>query len=152
MSVVSGVIPPGSVVEGNPARVIYPIERVKRKMTPQRVDAALRQMLHDFGQVVLRQEWNVEPSETDASLSFCWRGQRYNIQRIGADTPPVSQPLPDVRYIYLVNQPEWKIPSHALYFDVCTRRTIYTSDKVHTALRLFMQRYYGLKFVDQKVK
>ncbi len=149
MSVVSGVIPPGSVVEGNPARVIYPIERVKRKMTPQRVDAALRQILHDFSQVVLRREWNVEPHEAQAALSFCWRGQRYNIQLVGAETPSASQPLPDVRYIYLVNHPEWKIPPHALYFDVCTRQTIYTSDKVHTALRLFMQRYYGLKFVDR---
>ncbi|MFN6999542.1 MAG: hypothetical protein ACK4ST_05855, partial [Elioraea tepidiphila] len=49
--VVTQSIPPGSVVEGNPARVIQPMDAVRRKMSPRRVDVALQQVLKDFARV-----------------------------------------------------------------------------------------------------
>ncbi len=152
-SVVTQSIPPGSVVEGNPARVIYPMERVKRKMSPRRVDAAIEQILRDFAEIGLRRELGVEGiEETKAQLHFKWRGQKYYIWLVPStgELVNVAVPASNTCHIFIVNYLGWSPPVGAMIFDLATMQTPFLSDPIHEALRLFMQRYYGLKFGDQK--
>jgi hypothetical protein len=150
-SVVTQSIPGGSVVEGNPARVVYPLERVKRKMSPRHVDLALERMLRDFAEIGLRRELGVgEVQATDHALRFRWRGRAYHIVLIPSDGAPSAVESPaGGRAIALVNRPGWSPPPGAMVFDFATLRTRYVSDPIHRSLRLFMLRYYGIKFRDE---
>jgi acetyltransferase-like isoleucine patch superfamily enzyme len=153
-SVVTGAIPPGSVVEGNPAKVIYPMERVKRKMSPLRVDAAMAHILRDFAEIGLRREMGITHiEETKDRLRFNWRGQRYHVALIlsTGDAPPPPSPESAVRSIFIVNRANWTAPLNTPCFELATMQTPFSSDPIHTSLRLFMQRYYGLKFTDQQL-
>jgi hypothetical protein len=149
MAVVSSAIPSNSVVEGNPAKVIYPMERVQRKMSPRQVDLALERTLGDFAEMCLRREFNIQPvAVTPNQLKFHWRGRLYRVEIIpsaGALSPPPSE---NERCIFLVNCTDWQTPPNALALDVPGCRTQYGHDPVHTALRLFLLRYYGVRFTD----
>lgn len=150
-SVVTQAIPPGSIVEGNPAQVVRSMDQVRRKMSPRRVDAAALQMLHDFAEIGLRRELGLKEVEDRGQvLGFRWRGQAYRITLVPStgDLPEGMEPIPDVRQIFLVNCPSWSPPPHSLVFDLLTRQTRFSSDPIHTSLRLFMQRYYGVRFRD----
>lgn len=150
MSVVGGSIPPGSVVEGNPAKVIAPMERLQRKMTPKRVDLALEHMLRDFAEIGLRRELRATAIEAMARrVSFVWRGQRYAIAIVPSegDALPVSDSA-GTRLIFVVNRPGWTPPAGALTLELESLHTPFNTDPVHTALRLFFLRYYGVRFRD----
>lgn len=147
-SVVTQSIPPGSVVEGNPAKVIYPMERVKRKMSPRRVDAAIQQMLHDFAEIGLRRELELtEIEQTKSELRFIWHGQAYQVRLIPSTGETNGSPA-NSRQVVIVNDPAWSAPTGAMVFDMASMQTPFSSDQIHTALRLFMQRYYGVRFSD----
>lgn len=153
-AVVTQSIPPGSVVEGNPAKVIYPMERVKRKMSPRRVDVAVDQILRDFAEIGLRRELGLKEIEKDKlQLRFYWRKQSYYISlipsSIGEAFSP-SIPLDNVRQIFIVNCPGWSAPQGAMIFDLTTLQTPFIADPIHTSLRLFMLRYYGIRFKEQR--
>lgn len=152
-SVVTQSIPSGSVVEGNPAKVIHSMESLKRKMSPRRVDAALDQLLHDFAEIGLRRELGLEfVEETKHSLRFCWRGRPYLIRIIPStgNTVLAGESKNGLHQIFITNYPGWTSPSGGLVFDLTTMRTPFRSDPVHTGLQLFMQRYYGIKFKEQE--
>jgi acetyltransferase-like isoleucine patch superfamily enzyme len=151
-SVLTQSVPAGSVVEGNPAQVRYPMERLKRKMTPRRVDAALAQVLGDFAKIGLRRELELEPvQESKHELTFRWHRELYRVALIPStgDSPLAGKSDPRVRQIFLVNCPGWSSPPGAVVFDFATMRTPFASGRIATALRLFMLRYYGIKFRDQ---
>jgi acetyltransferase-like isoleucine patch superfamily enzyme len=151
-SVLTQSVPAGSVVEGNPARVVYPMERMKRKMSPRRVDAAVSQLLHDFAEIGLRRELGLEAvEESEYQLRFDWRGEHYQIALIpsAGDLLSAGEPDPDVRQILVVNHPDWSPPPGAAVFDLATGQTPFDSGHIHSALRLFMQRYYGIRFSDR---
>ena len=148
-SVVSGVIPPGSVVEGNPAKVVAPMARLQRRMTPRHVDQAVEHMLREFAELGLRRELGVaEVREAPRQLAFRWRGQKRLITLIPsvgdapAAPPEAGQPL------FVVNRADWSPPAGAFVLDLTTMRTNYIAAPIHTALRLFMLRYYGVRFLD----
>ncbi|MBI5302384.1 MAG: acyltransferase [Chloroflexi bacterium] len=147
-SVVMQSIPGGSVVEGNPAQVVYPIERIKRKMTPARLDAAMALVLRDFVEVGLRRELGVtEIEEREGYVRARWRGALYEIALVRA-TNDAACALTAPRQIYLVNRADWSAPAGAWVFDCRAQRTRYLADPIHTALRMFMLRYYGIRFED----
>jgi acetyltransferase-like isoleucine patch superfamily enzyme len=151
-SVVTQSIPAGSVVEGNPAQVVYPIEQLKRKMSPRRVDAALDQLLGEFAEIGLRRELDIGAvEESKYQIRFHWRGRPYHIALIPStgNSPNTGESATSARQIFVVNCPGWSPPPEATVFDLATMQTPFTSDRIHTALRLFMQRYYGVKFKDQ---
>jgi acetyltransferase-like isoleucine patch superfamily enzyme len=158
-SVVSGTVPPGSVVEGNPARVVAPMERLQRKMSPRHVDQALDHILREFAEVGLRRELGLkEVAVAPRLLRFRWRGRAYLVALIPSSGPSGEPAAPsagphhaDVRRIYVVNQPGWPAPPDALVLDAATMRTPFASDPIHTSLRLFMLRYYGVRFRDSRV-
>lgn len=150
-SVVTQAIPPGSVVEGNPAQVVRSMDQVRRKMSPRRVDAAALQMLHDFAEIGLRRELGLEEIEDKGhTLRFRWRGQAYSIALVPSTgaLPEGMDSTPGVRRIFLVNCAGWSPPPQSMVFDLLTMRTRFSSDRIHSALRLFMQRYYGVRFRD----
>jgi acetyltransferase-like isoleucine patch superfamily enzyme len=152
-SVVTQSIPAGSVVEGNPARVIYPMEQVKRKMSPRRVDAALDQVLHDFAEVGLRRELGIqEIKEAAHQLSFQWRRHEYRIIVVPSAGPSdsITAPHARMRQILLLNVPGWSPPPGAMVFDLVNMETPFSSEQIHTALRLFMLRYYGIQFTEKR--
>lgn len=150
-SVVTKSIPPGSVVEGNPAQVIYPMEQVKRKMSPRRVDAALEQILRDFAEMSLRRELGLTAIEQGKSeLRFKWQGQAYHIALIPSGDGPIAiEANAAARQILIVNRPGWSPPAAVLAFNLTTMQTPFSSDPIHTALRLFMLRYYGVRYKEQ---
>jgi acetyltransferase-like isoleucine patch superfamily enzyme len=151
-SVLTQSVPAGSVVEGNPAQVLYPMERVKRKMSPRRVDAALAQLLHDFAEIGLRRTLGLETvEESKYQLRFRWRREPYRIALIPStgDLPVAGEPDSGVRQIFLVNRPGWSSPPRATVFDLATRRMPFASGRIPNVLRLFLLRYYGIKFRDQ---
>lgn len=152
-SVLTQAIPAESVVEGNPAKVVYPIERVKRKMSPRRRDAAIKQLLRDFATIGLRRELGLEAIEEGKyQLRFRWRGRSYHIALIpsAGDVVNLDRSAAGTRQIFVVNRPGWSPPPGAMVFDLTTMQTPFISDRIHTALRLFMQRYYGVRFRDRR--
>ncbi|MEJ5248640.1 MAG: acyltransferase [Caldilinea sp.] len=148
-AVVTQSIPAGSVVEGNPARVIQPMEAVRRKMSPRRVDAALQQVLKDFARVTLEREWGLADVERAPNrLAFCWKGRRYAVVLAPSSTPPDALPSAagDETVVYLANAPHSTPPAGALWLDAATLSAMASDDPVYEALRIFMQRYYGMRF------
>jgi acetyltransferase-like isoleucine patch superfamily enzyme len=147
-SVVAQNIPPGSVVQGNPAQVIYPMERLRRKMSPARVDAAIDKLLHDFAEIALRRELGIQTvKDTRHSLDFRWHGNEYLISLIpSTGTPPDTlRSVPGVRQILLVNRLGWSPPPGAMVLDMTGMRSASTSDPICVSLQRFMQRYYGIQ-------
>jgi acetyltransferase-like isoleucine patch superfamily enzyme len=146
-AVVTQPIPAGSVAEGNPARVVYPMARVQRKMTPRHVDVALERVLADFCEISLRRELGVQTvTAHPRSLSFTWRGRAYWVALVSSagQVPEAGRDGPR-QAIYLNNAPGWAAPDGAWTLDVTSRTTRFVSDPVHTALRLFLLRYFGLR-------
>ena len=148
-SVVTQSIPPGSVVEGNPARVIQPMDAVRRKMSPRRVDVALQQVLKDFARVTLEREWGlIDVERSPNRLAFRWKGRRYTIVLTPSSTSPDAIPAPsgDETLVYLANLPDYTPPPGMLWLDAAALSAIESNDPVYEALRIFMQRYYGIRF------
>jgi acetyltransferase-like isoleucine patch superfamily enzyme len=150
-SVVTQSLPADSIVEGNPAQVVYPMDRVKREMTPKRVDLALEKILHEFAEIGLRRELKITAKQKSRrELQLDWKGKTYKVMIVpstidGGDMFNFDQ---KARYIFLVNQPNWTAPEGSLSFDIPHHSTRYNSDPIHSAFRRFALRYYGLKFKD----
>jgi acetyltransferase-like isoleucine patch superfamily enzyme len=148
-SVVTQSIPSGLVVEGNPARVVQPMEAVRRKMSPRRVDAALQQVLRDFATVMLEREMGITAIERSANrLAFAWEGRRYVVLIVPSTSAAGAIPTaaPGEIIVYLANLPEHRPPPELLWLDVTTLSARVTGDPVYESLRIFMQRYYGMRF------
>jgi hypothetical protein len=146
-SVVTQSIPAGSVVEGNPAHVVRPMDAMRRKMSPRRVDAALQQVLRDFARITLVREMGITAIDQSANcLAFAWKGRRYTVAIVTStlDAPAEYSSTPGVIDVLLINQPAWR-PQHDRWFDVPNLSAPQSTDPVHQALRLFMQRYYGMR-------
>jgi len=145
-AVVTQSIPPGSVVEGNPAQVVFPIARLKRKMTPARLDVAMAQVLRDFVEIGLRRELGVcDISEADGYARATIAGQVYEIALVRS-TDATPRALTSARKIYMVNRADWSPPAHALILDWRTMCASNATDRIYTCLRVFMLRYYGMRF------
>jgi hypothetical protein len=111
-------------------------------------------MLHDFVEVGLKRERRISPEkivEKRNQISFHWQSTLYHVILVPAteDVPSLNFERKDERQIYLVNRPDWKPPKGSLWFDFTSMSTRYNSDAVHTGLRLFMLRYYGVRFSDR---
>ena len=89
--------------------------------------------------------------EPGLPLRFRWRGQSYHIALIPSvgDLNELNDSTTGVRQIFVVNRPDWSSPPGAMVFDLATMQTPYVPDRIHTAFRIFMLRYYGVKFKDQ---
>lgn len=151
-SVLKEDVPTGQVVEGFPAKRVADMHKVRRNMSPDRVDAAAWQMLQHFAEVVLRRAMGIEVMEDiHNQLSFRYRGREYLVLYIASDGPvPPSGDLDGgKRVIFMVNRADWEPPSTVkspMVFDLTTMRTYFSHDKIHANLWNFMRRYFGVTF------
>ena len=147
MSVVKKDLPDGSVAEGYPAKVVAPMARLKRTMTPAAVDDAARSMLAHFAEVCLRRERGVSPTTAaDGALAFRFHGRDYLVACVFSEGALPSPPT-GARAILLVNRPGWEPPPElkdALVLDLAAMRTPLPRDPIHRALESFLRGYYGL--------
>jgi acetyltransferase-like isoleucine patch superfamily enzyme len=144
-SVVTQEIDSGSVAEGHPAQVVYPMERIRRRMTPTAVERTVESIVANFVQMVVEGEWGCAVVRGDREWSFAYRGRNYTIVVVGATSCALA-PSPGRRTIAAVATAGWTPPAGVLALDFTEGRTSFDLDDVHTALRVFALRYYGERF------
>jgi hypothetical protein len=150
MSVLKRDVPDGAVVEGMPAQEVAKTAELKRRMTPKRVDSAMRRMLSHFAEVVVRRRWGIAAEVSDDSVSFSCRMTNYTIHCVPSDgaEEPMGVTGSRVRRIFLVNRSDWSPPSQrgqCLIVDLTTMRVTRSGDAVYQSLLRFLSDYYGLK-------
>lgn len=142
-SVVSGTLPSGSVAEGNPARLVGEMERMRRAMTPRRRDAAAAHMLRHFGELILAEGHGLALREVGGALHFTYRGRPYRIAVAAAHgPPPEAAPEPT---LWLVSRPGWRPVGSDLWLDLDRRLMTHAHDHMYVELALFLKRYYGVQ-------
>lgn len=148
-SVVTGHIPDDSMAEGAPAKVVAKMSQLRRKMTPARVDAVIREMLHYFVEVELRRARGLDPVEDEGT----WRvvspaGTWRVIPVLSASEVATRAPLPIERTIHLVNRQGWTATAAGSgpMLDFTTMRAASGGDAMCEALLEFLKRYYGVQF------
>ncbi len=144
-SVVSGALPPGSVAEGNPARPVGEMARMRRAMSPRRLDAAVGQMLRHFGELILAGAMGLEVRDEGGALAFTHRGQAYRLAVAGAHGPEPAPGAGGGRTIWLVARPGWRPPAPELWLDLDRKLMTDARDQIYHELALFLKRYYGVQ-------
>lgn len=143
-AVITQDIPDGAVVESPPARVVATMARLRRRMTPERVDAVVTRMLERFVADELRGGLGVAVDSDKTPIRFRWRGRDYTIGRL-APGHPLNAPQPSQRCIALRTRADAPAaPERAVLVDLVAGRTETPRDPVHRLLVDFMRRYYGI--------
>jgi hypothetical protein len=125
------------------------MDAVRRKMSPRRVDAALQQVLRDFARVTLEREMRItEIIREPNRLAFVWEGRQYVVLIAPSTTPPAALPtqVGEATLVYLANLSAYTPAPGELWLDAANLTAIVTDDPVYAALRVFLQRYYGMRF------
>lgn len=144
-AVVSGALPPGSVAEGSPARVVGSMERMRRALNPRQRDAAVTQMLRHFGELILTEGLGLAPREERGALRFTYHRRPYRLAIAPAHGPPPAPGVPGERTIWLVNRPDWRPPAPDLWLDLDRKQMTGSRDHIYVELVLFLKRYYGVQ-------
>lgn len=151
-SVLTQNVSAGVVVEGFPAKPTISMNKLRRKMTPQRVDTAAGQVLTQFGEIILRRKLGIEVrADAENVMRFCYRDREYLATCINSHgpAPALGEINNGKRVILLVNRPNWNPPAalkDPMIFDLTTMRTYPARDKMHAALWDFMRMYFGVTF------
>jgi acetyltransferase-like isoleucine patch superfamily enzyme len=143
-AVVTQDLPAGCAAEGVPARPVQPLARLRRRMTPARVDEVVRRMLERFAETELRRDLGLDVRADGAVLRFRWRRARYALVRTPA-AAPAPAPLPDADRVVVVSA--GPAPAGApgrMVIDLRAMRTAVPTDPIHARLVAFMLRYYGI--------
>ncbi|MFQ3663040.1 MAG: acyltransferase [Chloroflexaceae bacterium] len=149
-AVVSGALPPGSVADGHPARVISPMERMRRTLNPRQRDTAVAQMLHHFSELILNDVMRLATRAERNELRFTYRRQAYRIAIAPAHGPLPALDAPGERTIWLVNRSDWRPPEPGLWLDLERKRMTTGRDHIYIELMLFLKRYYGVQLEYEK--
>ncbi|PDW04372.1 acyltransferase [Candidatus Viridilinea mediisalina] len=144
-SVVSGSLPAGSIAEGNPAQIVGQMERMRRTMSPRRLDAAAAQMLRHFADLVLKQSWGVQVEQQGGNLRMHYRGQTYRIMLAPSHGDAPTIPNDATRTIWLISRPAWRPANSSHWLDLTRNEMISDPDPVYQELALFLKRYYGVQ-------
>ncbi|MDR7420771.1 MAG: acyltransferase [Armatimonadota bacterium] len=148
-SVVTNDVGEGEVVEGYPARVVTTTDRLKRAMTPERLETAAWRMIEHFGEVVVKRRWRANVDVHVRSLAFSLRRRRYLVACVGSGSPlPAPTELRGTSVIALVTASSslQSPPPGVMVFDLRTGVTKRHRDKVFRELDTFLRRYYGVQF------
>jgi acetyltransferase-like isoleucine patch superfamily enzyme len=149
-SVLAQDVPSGAVMEGFPARRVTDLAKIRRAMTPRRVDGAIRQILKHCAEVALQRGLRIGvQQDSPDQISFSFRGQPYIVRCITSDGPePSAAELADRRLVCLLNRPGWTPPPSLqapLIIDLTTNRARAWRDPIHHELCVFLKRYYGIQ-------
>ena len=149
-SIVTQSISENSVAEGNPAKIIYPMERVKRVMTARHVDLALERILKDYAEMCLKREFKIDIKRMKRDeLQFTWKRKGYRIKIIPSiGTIEEQETLSIPNEIFIVNRQNWVPGRKAIILDMQSMKTPFGRDPIQESLRVFMLRYFGLRFRD----
>lgn len=146
-SVVTQDIGDGEVVEGFPAQRVTTMDRVKRNMTPKRLDAAAAQMIEHFAAMVLQRQFGIRAQRiSSGQITFQYRGQSYRLALIPSHGQEWQPHAANETVILMVNRANWSPPANTLIFDLATMETPQPTDPMHSQFDLFMRRYYGVQF------
>jgi hypothetical protein len=123
------------------------MDKIRRVMSPAKVDAAIRLILDDFAKIVLKRKLgiNLIREEGDALL-FRWHSREYQVQLVSS-TGFVNNPINSrkkTRIIYIQNCSDYQLPPFSLVINMITKKSEVTSDAIYNSLRIFMIRYYGI--------
>jgi len=152
MSVLTQAIPDGVVIEGFPAKQVTTTDKLKKKMTPKRVDTAVKKILKHFDEVVLERALEIKDRKfVKNQLIFKYHRREYCILCITSDnvSPPLYTTDQNKRFIFLVNTEHWSPPStpkNPMVFDLTTMSTHLSGDKIFVELLRFMKSFYGIQF------
>jgi len=145
-------VPEGAVVEGFPAKRVTDLDKIKRIMTPQRVDAAIWEIVRHFARVVLNKKMGIEVKEESCNqLNFCYRNREYLILCIFSDETSlqIKDMVSRKHFIFLVNRSDWTLPAtlrNPGVFNLNTMQVSSSADKICAELQRFMKKYYGVIF------
>lgn len=90
-----------------------------------------------------------EIESSSRQVAFVWQGRSYLVQIVRpALTIHMTQApaAANVTTVLLLNQSDGALPDHDRWFDAANLLVPSSQDPIHTALRRFMQRYYGMRF------
>ncbi len=150
-SVVSGALPPGTVAEGNPARAVGEMERMRRSMTPRRIDAAAGHMLRHFAELVLSNSLGLRvEQEQGGGLRFQHGKHPYRIAIAAAHGPAPEEQAAAATTIWLVSRPGWRPRGSPLWLDLDAKLMSSAADHIYVELALFLKRYYGVQLAYAK--
>lgn len=148
-AVVSADVPSGTVAEGVPARALFPIERVKRRMTPARVDETMRQVLDRFAELALRRGLGLEVRAAGRdALELLADGVPYRVVHLPRAAPaPEPTPPAGGRLVVLSSAPAWRPPAGTApaVLDLASNRADTRGDRIADELVGFLRRYYGVR-------
>lgn len=143
-AVISGEIPAGAVMEGNPARQVTTMDRMRRSVGPRRLDAITGQILDHFAEVGLGRVRGIPFERAPGRVSFRLGGQPYQIILI----PSVGDPpaLPDHSHVVLlISRPGYSPPPGIPALDLTSNSARPARDPIAHDLVIFLQRYYGVQ-------
>jgi acetyltransferase-like isoleucine patch superfamily enzyme len=157
-SLVTGEVPDGSVMQGNPATEIDRMDRLRRQMTARRVERAMEQVLDHFAEVwpTLGRGVRLERREEKAYL-FRLRGRRYRVALLPAERAGELATLRDGVHGAIAlcqgSKVDWDaLPRRVHVFDLESMQTDPSRDPIHAALFRFMSWYYGIRFSYREPK
>lgn len=148
-SVVTRDVEPGDAVEGHPAKVVATSERLKRAMSPERLEIAAWRMIEHFGDIVVRRRLRAEVDVRSRTLEFRYRRRAYLVACVGPnDALPPPAELRGTTVIALLTSSSRLavLPAHVMAFDLTTGTTKRHRDRVFRELDTFLRRYYGVQF------
>lgn len=149
--VISGAVPSGAVMEGNPARQSTTVERLRRSVSPRRLDAIAGQMLDHFAEVGLRRAHAIAAERSPAGLRFALRGRPYAVLLVPSAGEPPTLPA-GARPILLVSRPGYPPPPGVPVLDLASNIATLHGDRVAHELAVFLQRYYGVQLREAPPK
>ncbi len=142
-AVVSGDIPGGSIVEGNPAQVVNTMSRLQRAITPRRLEAIAQQMVRHF--LAIASAHGDLRCLTERPHPTVQTGRRLDqivIVPATGDLPAIN---PAQSVIWLNCRPGWRPAPGTLWLDLVTNRRSHRHTPLLDSLCTFLQRYYGIQ-------
>lgn len=147
-SVIKNDICDNEVVEGFPAKVVGSMDKMRRVVTPLRLDTISWQMVDSFSQLILMNKMSLFIKEkVNGRIGFSFRGKDYNIICVSSDNVPDLH-LEDKTAIFVVTREGWHPPVSArkpLVIDLISKTMTSSPDKIYSELYLFIKRFYGVQ-------
>jgi acetyltransferase-like isoleucine patch superfamily enzyme len=151
-SVITQSIPSGQVVEGFPAKVVCPMEKVRRPITPAKRGALILNILKHFISFLQKTKSAIEVIHHEEQMALL-RSRRRDYLITFINSKGIAsvdfRKYQNKKMIALVNCHD-RFPAismnRILIFDFKSMKTQYSRDRVHQALYQFMRMYYGLIF------
>jgi len=149
-SVLTGRVPSGAVMEGNPARQVSRIEKLRRTVTPQRRDGLIATMLAHLGRFLTMTRADVaivDHGPGHLTVRIGRRSVRLLVVASDAAAPPAGGDSGTL--IALVNATgvgAGLAARGATVFDFTTMRAHHAGRGLADEVYLFFKRYYGVVF------